>query len=432
MEDSQTLAAHDLADNGDQGFSRTQDGGFEPKCDAKSQRLFHMLKCYMLKLALDGADKVFKDQRTLNSCISVFECRAGLARNHGDVRRCGLDSTQVCEEIAVEERRDEGFQLSLVVKLFTLPVWLSYFSFMLLLRPFQTLRHIQGYLMERLLRLWSATFTSVISAVSGGLGTQKSLVVIVGLALFRSIYVCSMLLGILASGFVLSGFTMRHLVEKPIKTVETLNFDYTKPSPVALVPLMSSGVGVIPYNHKLQMTVSLTLPESEYNHKLGVFQVRVEFLSANGKVTASSSYPCMLRFKSRPIHYMQTFLRSAPLIVGLQSETQVLNIKISAHTEGLEPTACLKVILEQRAECHSGEGIPQIYAGLLLLQSELPQLKRLVWYWRRTIFVWTSFVSFLAELVFILAFFGPKIVPRGRPEKIKKARNSIIFGHQSR
>lgn len=164
------------------------------------------------------------------------------------------------------------------------------------------------------------------------------------------------------------------------------------------------------------------------------FKVRVEFLSANGKVTASSSYPCMLRFKSRPIHYMQTFLRSAPLIVGLQSETQVLNIKISAHTEGLEPTACLKVILEQRAEFHSGKGIPQIYAGLLLLQSELPQLKRLVWYWRRTIFVWTSFVSFLAELVFILAFFGPKIVPRGRTEKSsKKARNSnIIFGHQSR
>lgn len=336
MEDSQTLEAHDLADNGDQGFSRTQDGGFEPKCVAESQGLFHMLKCYMLKLALDGADKVFKDQRTLNSCISVFECQAGQASDHGEViRRCGLDSTQVCEEIAVEERRDEaisppseeiervcrksanpllrhhlnrnfvnvpqavnpcstnynpfplnilafilvllirtiGFQLSLVVKFFTFPLWLSYFSFMLLLCPFQTLRHIRGYLIEKLLRLWSATFTSVISAVSGGLGTQKSLAVIVGLAFFRSIYVCSMLLGILASGFGLSGFMMRHLVEKPIKTVETLNFDYTKPSPVALVPLISSGVGVIPYNHKLQMTVSLTVPESEYNHKLGVFQV---------------------------------------------------------------------------------------------------------------------------------------------------------------
>lgn len=37
-----------------------------------------------------------------------------------------------------------GFQVSLVIKFFTFPlltIWLSYFSFMLLLCPFQTLRH---------------------------------------------------------------------------------------------------------------------------------------------------------------------------------------------------------------------------------------------------------------------------------------------------
>ncbi|PQP92374.1 seipin-2-like [Prunus yedoensis var. nudiflora] len=176
------------------------------------------------------------------------------------------------------------------------------------------------------------------------------------------------------------------------------------------------GDSVIPYNHKLQLAVSLTVPESEYSHKLGFFQVRVEFLSANGIVTASSSYPCMLRFKSGPIHVIDTFLRSAPLIAGLQSETQVLDIKMSEHIEGLEPTACLKVILEQRAEFQSVAGIPQIYAGSLVLQSELPQLRRFVWCWRRTIFVCTSIMSFLTELVFILAFFRPIIVPRGRPK----------------
>ncbi|KAL6205897.1 hypothetical protein ACLB2K_023149 [Fragaria x ananassa] len=191
-----------------------------------------------------------------------------------------------------------------------------------LLCPFQTLRHIRGYLMTMLLRMWNATFTTVTSAVCGGLETQKSLAVNVGFALFKSIYVFSILLGILLSGFVLSGFMMKHLVEKPIKTIESLSFDYTKPSSVALVPLRSSSVGAIPYGHKVQMTVSLTMPDSEYNNRLGVFQVRVEFLSANGDVTASSSHPCMLQFKSLPIHYMQTFLRSAPLIAGIQLETQ--------------------------------------------------------------------------------------------------------------
>ncbi|KAK6230769.1 hypothetical protein QUC31_002287 [Theobroma cacao] len=42
------------------------------------------------------------------------------------------------------------------------------------------------------------------------------------------------------------------------------------------------GHRVIPYNRRSQLTVSLTVPESEYNRKLGVFQVRVEFPSANG------------------------------------------------------------------------------------------------------------------------------------------------------
>ncbi|ONI12343.1 hypothetical protein PRUPE_4G158200 [Prunus persica] len=124
----------------------------------------------------------------------------------------------------------------------------------------------------------------------------------------------------------------------------------------------------------------------------------------------------MLRFKRGPIRVIETFLRSAPLIAGLQSETQVLDIKMSDHIEGLEPTACLKVILEQRAEFQSVAGIPQIYAGSLVLQSEIPQLRRFVWYWRRTIFVWTSIISFLTELVFILAFFRPITVPRGRPK----------------
>ncbi|KAM0998025.1 hypothetical protein ACFX13_007945 [Malus domestica] len=234
---------------------------------------------------------------------------------------------------------------------------------------------------------------NVTSAVSCRVQAQKSVAVNVGFAFFRSLYVRSMLLGILAFGFVLSGFIMRHLVENPIQTTEALNFDYTKSSPVAFVPLMSSSRvssdRAIPYNHKLQLAVSLTAPESEYNHKLGVFQ----------------------------------------------SETQVLNIKMSGHIEGLEPTAYLKVILEQRAEFQNGAGLPQIYAASLVLESELPRSKRFVRKWRRTIFVWTSLVSFLAELMFILSFFRPIIVPRGRPKicySTKKFDHSnIIFWQKS-
>lgn len=108
------------------------------------------------------------------------------------------------------------------------------------------------------------------------MNAQKSVVVRGDWTVFSVIYVLCMLLALLASGFILGGFMMRHLIEKPIQIVETLNFDDTKTSPVALVPVISSSVigsRFIPYNHKLQLTVSLTVPESEYNRKLGVFQV---------------------------------------------------------------------------------------------------------------------------------------------------------------
>lgn len=79
---------------------------------------------------------------------------------------------------------------------------------------------------------------------------------------------------------------------------QVLNFDYTKQSPVAFVPVMScDGVGgahdsekgiavrewmgrrVIPANQKVQVTVSLVVPESEYNTNLGIFQVLMTYLS---------------------------------------------------------------------------------------------------------------------------------------------------------
>ena len=86
-------------------------------------------------------------------------------------------------------------------------------------------------------------------------------------------------------------------MEKPIRMREVLNFDYTKHSPVAHVPIISCdgvvgggkgsennnnvgvwkwrGERVIPYKHKVQVTVSLTVPESGYNRDLGVFQVPI-------------------------------------------------------------------------------------------------------------------------------------------------------------
>lgn len=65
-----------------------------------------------------------------------------------------------------------------------------------------------------------------------------------GREFFWSSYAFLMLLRLLASGFVFGGIVMRNLDEKPVQTTETLNFDFTKITPVAFAPLMHfSGMG---------------------------------------------------------------------------------------------------------------------------------------------------------------------------------------------
>ncbi|KAK7364834.1 hypothetical protein VNO80_13578 [Phaseolus coccineus] len=75
--------------------------------------------------------------------------------------------------------------------------------------------------------------------------------------------------------------------------------------------------------------------------------IRVDFLLSNGKAIASSSQPCMLRFRSEPIRLITTLLKIAPLVTGYTSETQTLNVKMTSFVEGDLPTSCLKVTLEQ-------------------------------------------------------------------------------------
>ncbi|KAK6934121.1 Seipin family [Dillenia turbinata] len=341
--------------------------------------------------------------------------------------------------------RSIGFQVNLLVCFFTSPIWLSYRSFMLLMFPFQIVSRIRGCLMKKVLRMWSDSCNTITSFVLERLKVQKAMVKLgmrLGFAFVWSSYVFFMLLGLLVSGFVIGGLAMKYMVEEPIQTKETLNFDYTKTRPTAFVPLMSSSSVTcknseqnvlaqkavesryIPYNHKLSLTVSLTLPESEYNRNLGMFQVRVEFLSTSGRVTASSSYPCMLRYKSQPVRFAETVLKTAPLIAGFQSESQTLEIKMSDFVESMEPTECLKVTLEPRAQFQAGARIPEIYVGTLALESKLPQLKRLIVNWRRTIFIWLSFSTFLTELVFVLIVCRPIIMPRRKAVVASKKKDT--------
>ncbi|CAN4105669.1 unnamed protein product [Withania somnifera] len=351
---------------------------------------------------------------------------------HSNLRGNADSSSNILFDLANLVIKSIGFQVimlitivRLMIKFLTFPVWLIYSSYIFVMDPFQVMRRGKRYVMHKFMRSFVFLFDKMLNFVYGWLKEQSSMWRL-GLQLGWGF--C-----LLVSAFIMGGILMRIMVEEPIRMNEPLNFDYTAQSPVAYVPIIRSscvtcavdsedhvavgmvdGMRVIPPNHKLQVTVLLTLPESDYNRNLGIFQVRVDFLTANGKVLASSRRPCMLQFVSNPIRLFSSFLRAAPLVTGYTSESQKLKVDLKGFSEGVIPTACLRVIIEQRAEFHPGSGIPEIYAASLTLGSELPFMKRMIWYWKSTLFVWVSMTLFTMEFLFTLLCCKPLIIPRLR------------------
>ncbi|EFH55754.1 hypothetical protein ARALYDRAFT_482394, partial [Arabidopsis lyrata subsp. lyrata] len=315
--------------------------------------------------------------------------------------------------------RSIEFQVSLMISFIRFPPWLISNCLSFVFDPYRTMRRGRRYLVS-----W------IVELCESGLKYDKPVLELVrklAWGLFCAVYVGIMLFTLLVSAFMISGFVITHLAHEPLVIKESLNFDYTKSSPEAYVPISScAGIAfdlsgkesietgkIRGLKDKTEITVSMTLPESEYNRILGMFQVRVDFLSASGEMLASSRRPCMVRFRSEPIRLVQTLLKIAPLVTGYVSEIQTLNLKLKGLVEkDIIPTACLKVMIEQRAEFRPGAGIPEIYDASLLLESKLPFFKRIIWNWRKTLFVWISMSLFIMELLCALVFFRPLIIPR--------------------
>ncbi|KAM0008262.1 putative Seipin family protein [Helianthus debilis subsp. tardiflorus] len=333
-----------------------------------------------------------------------------------------------------------GFQLNLFFGSVTLPMWLIYYSYMFMIDPFRSINLVKHYILRKVSRILGLCSGFVKWVMQIWIRKHEStlrLCVRIGWGLLWSVYVGFVLCSLLVFAFVVSGVMLKCMIEEPVQITRQLSFDYTKDSPTAFLPVMScpkssflesgeviwygcgAGSRVIPLDHKVRGTVSLTLPESDYNRNLGIFQVRVDFLNGDGKCLFSTRQPCMLRYKSQPIRLLLTFLKLAPLITGYSSEAQTLNMKFSGYTEGTVPTSCLRVILEQRAEFTRGAGVPVIYAASLKLESEPPFLKRILWSWKWTIYIWVAVMIFVVELLFtVVCCCTPVIVPRLQPRRL--------------
>lgn len=187
-----------------------------------------------------------------------------------------------------------SFQANLFVKFVTFPIWLTHSSYVFVTDPFDAMRRGRRYVGRRILKVLDFGLGRV-KCIVGKCIKRKRLIckfcMQMGWGLLWSGLVGFVLVGLLVFAFVIGGVMMRRVVERPVYRVEQLSFDYTRDNPMAFVPIMScpetlclecngkikfGGVAPlsgIPRDHKLQATVLLTLPESNYNRNLGNFQV---------------------------------------------------------------------------------------------------------------------------------------------------------------
>lgn len=188
-----------------------------------------------------------------------------------------------------------GFQFNLLISFVTFPIWAIYTSYMFVMDPFGVMKKGREYLIRKAMSVLRYLLGNSSALVYEWLKEHKYWLKFglkFGWGLLWSIYVCVVLVALLMSAFVVSGILMNVVVEEPITIRENLNFDYTEKSPTAFVPITGcpetncgvecsekldvvkfGGMRVIPRDHKLQVTVSLKLPESGYNRNLGIFQV---------------------------------------------------------------------------------------------------------------------------------------------------------------
>lgn len=140
-----------------------------------------------------------------------------------------------------------------------------------------------------------------------------------------------------------------------------------------------------------------------------LYQLTAELISVQGSVITKSSHPSMLRFRSWPIRYARTLLMGVPLLLGIIAETQRVTFPALKHKEATYPqTEDIRITLIPRA---GTSALPQFYDAQVVVNSRPPWAKEVVYRWKLTLCVWTTFYTFVMMVMFLVVFLKPLIFP---------------------
>ncbi|KAJ4957298.1 hypothetical protein NE237_014081 [Protea cynaroides] len=238
-----------------------------------------------------------------------------------------------------------------------------------------------------------------------------------GLGFLGAAYVSLLLLIVMAFAVIIGVGLVQLWVQEPVFVREHLHFDYTEAHPSAVYSLHGGMQGkrkrAIPIGHTFHVSLVLLMPESDYNLQIGVFQWTAEVISTTGEIIAKSSQPCMLRFTSLPIRLLRTCVKCIPILLGYSTETQRMTVGLLKHKEGKPQTEAIRITLIPRAGTTT---VPELYTAEIILNSHLPRRKEIIYNWKFTFYVWTSFSVFIM-LIILVCCFKPFVLPTLLPRR---------------
>lgn len=87
-----------------------------------------------------------------------------------------------------------------------------------------------------------------------------------------------MLIGVMVVAVLLSLSLVKLLIDEPVHVRQTLYFDYTQPHPNTVIALGGPKTRMVPTRHTTHVLLNMLMPESNHNHKIGIFQASLLFL----------------------------------------------------------------------------------------------------------------------------------------------------------
>ncbi|CAM6089068.1 unnamed protein product [Calypogeia fissa] len=383
----------------------------------------------------EGSEEVVASSSDVEGATSVHDTRQrrGVYRMPGSEAEGedngGQNPPQVLVEPAGLVVRAIEFQINLIVHMLAIGIWLINFTFSTLSHPITSTVQVKDKVTSvtagaanQVLEVFSCLGEGISHAgPSMSKLSKKTFWICLGVA-----YVIFMLGLLLIPALFVDIIIVNGLVEKPLAIQQPLDFDFTLARPVAVLPLFPPKeieriknlppekvvkTRVIPLGCKFLVTVTLTLPESDYNMKLGMFQVTAELLSARDQVILRASKPCRLRFRSFPIQLVKTLVFAVPHLVGLSKEAQTIKVRVLEAQEKATPTASVRILIEPKAAFRDEGGVPEIYEAVIRLETILPWPRALISSWKWLFFLWNGVCLFLVEVAFVLCCCRQVLIP---------------------